>query len=85
MTCHLSTNKLRLLKKVLQILKLSYVRPAGSNSEVQVEEAEILQEAGIETIVGISSTNDIQDTAKDLMEIQTEVIFIQLKQYHCWC
>ena len=47
------------------------------NSEVQVEEAKkYFKEAGIETVIkGISSTNDIQDTAKSLMS-QTEVIFI---------
>ena len=39
------------------------------NSEVQVEEAKkYFKEAGIETVIkGISSTNDIQDTAKSLM------------------
>ena len=47
------------------------------NSEVQVEEAkEAFAKAGIEAITkGISSTNDVQDTAKSLMS-QTEVLFI---------
>ncbi|MFX9692312.1 ABC transporter substrate binding protein, partial [Acinetobacter baumannii] len=47
------------------------------NSEVQVKQAKkIFQEAGIKTSVkGISSTNDVQDTAKSLMS-KTEVIFV---------
>ena len=47
------------------------------NSEVQVKEAEAaFKKAGIETLTkGISSTNDVQDTAKSLMN-QTEVLFI---------
>ena len=47
------------------------------NSEVQVEEAQKeFAKAGIEVITkGISSTNDVQDTAKSLMS-QTEVLFI---------
>ncbi|MEX2784771.1 ABC transporter substrate-binding protein [Streptococcus sp. H49] len=47
------------------------------NSEVQVEDAKkAFKAAGIETVVkGISSTNDVQDTAKSLMN-QTEVLFI---------
>ncbi|AXQ77737.1 ABC transporter substrate-binding protein [Streptococcus chenjunshii] len=47
------------------------------NSEVQVDEAKkAFKAAGIETVVkGISSTNDVQDTAKSLMN-QTEVLFI---------
>ena len=40
------------------------------NSEVQVEEAKkYFKKAGIETVIkGVSSTNDIQDTAKRLDE-----------------
>lgn len=47
------------------------------NSEVQVKQAKkIFQEAGIKTSVkGISSTNDVQDTAKSLMS-KTEVLFV---------
>ena len=47
------------------------------NSEVQVEEAQqVFDAAGIETLVkGISSTNDVQDTAKSLMG-QTDVVFV---------
>lgn len=47
------------------------------NSEVQVEEAQKeFAKAGINVITkGISSTNDVQDTAKSLMS-QTQVLFI---------
>lgn len=47
------------------------------NSEVQVEEAQKeFAKAGIDVLTkGISSTNDVQDTAKSLMS-QTQVLFI---------
>lgn len=47
------------------------------NSEVQVEEAQKeFAKAGIDVLTkGISSTNDVQDTAKSLMS-QTPVLFI---------
>ena len=71
--------QVELLKKVLPNTKKVGIMYTTSerNSEVQVEEAKkYFKKAGIETVVkGISSTNDIQDTAKSLMS-QTEVIFI---------
>ena len=71
--------QVELLKKVLPNTKKVGIMYTTSerNSEVQVEEAKkYFKEAGIETVIkGISSTNDIQDTAKSLMS-QTEVIFI---------
>jgi len=71
--------QVELLKKVFPNTKKVGIMYTTSerNSEVQVEEAKkYFKEAGIETVIkGISSTNDIQDTAKSLMS-QTEVIFI---------
>ena len=71
--------QVELLKKVLPNTKKVGIMYTTSerNSEVQVEEAKkYFKEAGIETVIkGISSTNDIQDTAKSLMS-QTQVIFI---------
>ncbi|MBM7643582.1 ABC transporter substrate binding protein [Streptococcus loxodontisalivarius] len=71
--------QVELLKKVMpNVKKVGIMYTTNErNSEVQVEEAEkAFKEAGIETLVkGISSTNDVQDTAKSLMS-QTEVLFI---------
>ncbi len=71
--------QVELLKKVFPNTKKVGIMYTTSerNSEVQVEEAKkYFKESGIETVIkGISSTNDIQDTAKSLMS-QTEVIFI---------
>lgn len=71
--------QVELLQKVMPDVKKVGIMYTTSerNSEVQVEEAEkAFKAAGIETVVkGISSTNDVQDTAKSLMK-QTEVIFI---------
>ena len=71
--------QVELLKKVFPNTKKVGIMYTTSerNSEVQVEEAKkYFKEFGIETVIkGISSTNDIQDTAKSLMS-QTEVIFI---------
>ena len=71
--------QVELLKKVFPNTKKVGIMYTTSerNSEVKVEEAKkYFKEARIETVIkGISSTNDIQDTAKSLMS-QTEVIFI---------
>ena len=68
-----------LLKKVMPNLKKVGIMYTTNerNSEIQVQEAEAaFKEAGIETVVkGISSTNDVQDTTKSLMN-QTEALFI---------
>ncbi|MBM7636543.1 ABC transporter substrate binding protein [Streptococcus saliviloxodontae] len=71
--------QVELLQKVMpKVKKVGIMYTTNErNSEVQVEEAKkVFKEAGIETVVkGISSTNDVQDTAKSLMS-QTEVLFI---------
>ncbi|MDY5636899.1 MAG: ABC transporter substrate-binding protein [Streptococcus orisratti] len=71
--------QVELLQKVMPDVKKVGIMYTTSerNSEVQVEEAKkAFKKAGIETSVkGISSTNDVQDTAKSLMN-QTEVLFI---------
>lgn len=68
-----------LLRKVMPKVKRVGIMYTTSerNSEVQVKQAKkIFQEAGIKTSVkGISSTNDVQDTAKSLMS-KTEVLFV---------
>lgn len=71
--------QVELLQKVMpNVKKVGIMYTTNErNSEVQVEEAEkVFKKAGIQTITkGISSTNDVQDTAKSLMS-QTEVLFI---------
>ena len=68
-----------LLRKVMPKAKRVGIMYTTSerNSEVQVKQAKkIFQEAGIKTSVkGISSTNDVQDTAKSLMS-KTDVLFV---------
>ncbi|MGT2907443.1 ABC transporter substrate binding protein [Streptococcus dentiloxodontae] len=71
--------QVELLQKVMPDVKTVGIMYTTNerNAEVQVEEAEkAFSDAGIKTITkGISSTNDVQDTAKSLMS-QTEVLFI---------
>ena len=71
--------QVELLQKVLPTTKKVGIMYTTSerNSEVQVQEAEkYFKKAGIETVTkGITSTNDIQDTARSLMD-QTDVVFI---------
>lgn len=71
--------RVELLRKVMPEVKTVGIMYTTSelNSELQVEKAKkAFEEAGIKTVVkGISSTNDIQDTARTLME-QTEVLFM---------
>ena len=73
------SKQVELLQKVMpNVTKVGIMYTTNErNSEVQVEEAkEAFAKAGIEAITkGISSTNDVQDTAKSLMS-QTEVLFI---------
>ena len=73
------SKQVELLQKVMpNVKKVGIMYTTNErNSEVQVEEAkEVFAKAGIEVITkGISSTNDVQDTAKSLMS-QTEVLFI---------
>lgn len=71
--------QVELLQKVMPNLKKVGIMYTTSerNSEVQVEAAKkAFKKAGIKTVVkGIASTNDVQDTAKSLMD-QTEVLFV---------
>lgn len=71
--------QVELVQKVLpQAKKVGIMYTTSErNSEVQVEAAKkAFAKAGIETLVkGISSTNDVQDTAKSLMD-QTDVVFV---------
>ncbi|MBF7094502.1 ABC transporter permease [Streptococcus sp. HF-1907] len=71
--------QIALLQKVMpNVKKVGIMYTTNErNSEVQVKEAEkVFKSKGITTITkGISSTNDVQDTAKSLMS-QTEVLFI---------
>ncbi|MFS1664611.1 ABC transporter substrate-binding protein [Streptococcus sp. zg-JUN1979] len=71
--------QVELLQEVLPDIKTVGIMYTTSerNSEVQVEEAKKrFKQAGIKTIVkGISSTNDVQDTAKSLMS-KSEALFI---------
>lgn len=71
--------RVALLQKVMPNLKKVGIMYTTNelNSELQVERAKkVFQKAGIETVVkGISSTNDIQDTTRSLME-QTEVLYM---------
>lgn len=73
------SKQVELLQKVMpDVKKVGIMYTTNErNSEVQVEEAQKeFAKAGIEVITkGISSTNDVQDTAKSLMS-QTEVLFI---------
>lgn len=68
-----------LLQKLLPQAKTVGIMYTTSerNSEVQVEEAEkLFQKAGIKVLKkGISSTNDVQDTAKSLMK-DVDVVFV---------
>ncbi|MCS4487880.1 ABC transporter substrate-binding protein [Streptococcus sciuri] len=68
-----------LLKKVIPNVKKVGIMYTTSerNSEVQVNQAKkLFKKAGIETVIkGISSTNDVQDTAKSLMS-KCDVLFI---------
>lgn len=71
--------QVELLQKVMPDVKKVGIMYTTSerNSEVQVDEAKkAFKKAGIETVVkGISSTNDVQDTAKNLFD-QAEVLFV---------
>ena len=71
--------QVKLLQKVMpNVKKVGIMYTTNErNSEVQVKEAQkVFRAAGIDVITkGISSTNDVQDTAKSLMS-QTEVLFI---------
>lgn len=73
------SERVALLQKVMPNLKKVGIMYTTNelNSELQVKKAKkAFKEAGIETVVkGISSTNDIQDTTRSLME-QTEVLFM---------
>ena len=73
------SKQVELLQKVMPNVKKvgSMYTTNERNSEVQVEEAQKeFAKAGINVITkGISSTNDVQDTAKSLMS-QTQVLFI---------
>lgn len=71
--------RIALLKKVMPNLKMVGIMYTTNerNSEVQVKEAQkVFEQEGIEVITkGISSTNDVQDTARSLMN-QTEVLYM---------
>lgn len=71
--------RIALLKKVMpQLKKVGIMYTTNErNSEVQVKEAEkLFKEEGIKVVTkGISSTNDVQDTARSLMN-QTEVLYM---------
>lgn len=73
------SKQVELLQKVMpDVKKVGIMYTTNErNSEVQVEEAQKeFAKAGINVITkGISSTNDVQDTAKSLMS-QTQVLFI---------
>ncbi|SDQ40325.1 putative ABC transport system permease protein [Streptococcus equinus] len=73
------SKQVELLQKVMpDVKKVGIMYTTNErNSEVQVEEAQKeFAKAGIDVITkGISSTNDVQDTAKSLMS-QTQVLFI---------
>ena len=73
------SKQVELLQKVMpNVKKVGIMYTTNErNSEVQVEEAQKeFAKAGINVITkGISSTNDVQDTAKSLMS-QTQVLFI---------
>ena len=73
------SKQVELLQKVMPNVKKVGVMYTTNerNSEVQVEEAQKeFAKAGIDVLTkGISSTNDVQDTAKSLMS-QTQVLFI---------
>ncbi|MEQ9763864.1 ABC transporter substrate-binding protein [Streptococcus sp. ZJ151] len=71
--------RIALLKKVMPNLKKVGIMYTTNerNSEVQVKEAKkVFKKQGIEVVTkGISSTNDVQDTARSLMN-QTEVLYM---------
>lgn len=71
--------RIALLKKVMPNLKKVGIMYTTNerNSEVQVKEAQkVFEQEGIQVITkGISSTNDVQDTARSLMN-QTEVLYM---------
>lgn len=73
------SKQVELLQKVMpNVKKVGIMYTTNErNSEVQVEEAKKeFAKAGIDVLIkGISSTNDVQDTAKSLMS-QTQVLFI---------
>ncbi|SDQ52242.1 ABC transporter substrate binding protein [Streptococcus equinus] len=73
------SKQVELLQKVMpDVKKVGIMYTTNErNSEVQVEEAQKeFAKAGIDVLTkGISSTNDVQDTAKSLMS-QTQVLFI---------
>ena len=73
------SKQVELLQKVMpNVKKVGIMYTTNErNSEVQVEEAQKeFAKAGINVLTkGISSTNDVQDTAKSLMS-QTQVLFI---------
>ena len=73
------SKQVELLQKVMpNVKKVGIMYTTNErNSEVQVEEAKKeFAKAGIDVLTkGISSTNDVQDTAKSLMS-QTQVLFI---------
>ncbi|SEK62041.1 putative ABC transport system permease protein [Streptococcus equinus] len=73
------SKQVELLQKVMpNVRKVGIMYTTNErNSEVQVEEAQKeFAKAGIDVLTkGISSTNDVQDTAKSLMS-QTQVLFI---------
>lgn len=73
------SKQVELLQKVMpNVKKVGIMYTTNErNSEVQVEEAQKeFSKAGIDVLTkGISSTNDVQDTAKSLMS-QTQVLFI---------
>ncbi|MGT2833607.1 ABC transporter substrate-binding protein [Streptococcus halotolerans] len=71
--------RVALLKKVMPNLKKVGIMYTTNerNSEVQVKEAKkVFKREGIKVVTkGISSTNDVQDTARSLMN-QTEVLYM---------
>lgn len=71
--------RIDLLKKVMPDLKKVGIMYTTNerNSEVQVKEAQkLFKKEGIEVVIkGIASTNDVQDTARSLMN-QTEVLYM---------
>lgn len=71
--------RVALLKKVMPNLKKVGIMYTTNerNSEVQVKEAQkVFKKEGIEVVTkGIASTNDVQDTARSLMN-QTEVLYM---------
>ncbi len=73
------SKQVELLQKVMpDVKKVGIMYTTNErNSEVQIEEAQKeFAKAGIDVLTkGISSTNDVQDTAKSLMS-QTQVLFI---------